>query len=402
MPHVELAAGVYWVGAVDWDARRFHGLTTPRGTTYNSYLIVDEKTVLIDGVRAPQADIHREHIAAIADPASIDYVISNHAEPDHSGNLETIMAAAPKARLLATKDGVKRLEHIYHGGWNVRAVEDGEELDIGRRSLRFIHAPLLHWPETMFTYDPASATLFSCDAFGAHIASTQRFADQLGCQAVLAETKKYFAFLICAYRKALLQAMAKLEPLEINTVAPSHGPCWRGGDVGLLLENCASWARLEPEEKAVIAFASMWGATRRMVGAAAEGVAAAGLPVRVYDLERSDLSEIIADAFNSRLVLLASPTFESGIYPPVEAFIPYLRVPRIKGMHVGCLGSFGWGGGSVPKLIGLLEAEGHQVYQPALTNRFFPDAEGLQACRDFGRGAAEWARAAEQKRFGSA
>lgn len=392
MNKVKLAGGVYWVGALDWDVRKFHGLSTPQGSTYNSYLIVDEKIALIDAVHASQSEVAIKHITAIVDPLKIDYVISNHSEPDHTGNLPAIMKAAPRAKLLATKDGVKRLQHIYRSQWNFQAVADGEELSLGKRTLKFIYAPLLHWPETMFTYDAADKILFSCDAFGAHVATTERFADELGCSFVLPYTRKYYGFLVSAYRKAVIQALNKIKGLDIEIIAPSHGPIWRGEDINILLKSYLSWANLELEDKAVIIYGSMWQGTRRMAYAIAEGLRDGGLKARVYNVEETEPSDIVADSFIARLILIGSPTFESGIYPPVEAFIPFIRIPRDKKKKVGCFGSFGWGGGSVPKLINILKAEGYEVLEPGLVIRFFPDAQALEECYRFGLKAAKWAK----------
>lgn len=390
MAPVELDEGIYWVGVVDWDIRDFHGLTTA-GSSYNAYLIVDEKVALIDTVNAGGAPTLFRHIAEVIDPARIDYVISNHSEPDHTGALPEVLKTVPNARLLASKDGVKRLGDIYHGDWNFQEVGDGHELSLGKRTLKFINAPLLHWPETMFTYCPEARTLFSCDAFGSHIASTERFVDELGVANAMPQTRKYYAFLIAAFRQAVLAAIGKIDGLDIGMIAPSHGPIWRG-DISPVVEAYSSWARLELRDEATIVYGTMWGGTGAMVEAIADGLKAGGLECRAWNIRETDPSDIIADLLDSRLILMGSPTFVSGIYPPVEAFIPFLRILRDKSKKVAVFGSYGWGGGATRKLTEILKVEGYEVMDEALAQRFFPGEDEIRECYEFGRGAAAWAR----------
>ncbi len=390
MAPVKINEGIYWVGEVDWDIRDFHGLTTSVGSTYNSYLVVDEKTALIDAVSKGGSTMLLRRISEIIDPSSIDYVISNHAEPDHSGALNSVMEAAPGARLLASKNGIRRLDDMYHAGWEMKAVDDGEEIFLGRKSLQFHNAPLLHWPETMFTYCPEARTIFSCDLFGAHIAGTSRFVDRLGAAYVLQHTRKYYAFLMASFRTSVLSAMKKMEPLEIDIIAPSHGPVWRD-DLSPLLDSYEEWANLNLLPKATIVYGTMWGGTGSMVDAVADGLKEGGLDCTAWNVVSTDPSDIIADLFDSSLVLIASPTFVSGIFPPVEAFIPFLRVPRDKSKKVACFGSYGWGGGAVRRLVEILKAEGYDVMDEQLAQQFFPGNEELKECYEFGRGAAEWA-----------
>lgn len=390
MKPVKLAKDIYWVGAVDWDIREFHGLSTLKGGTYNSYLIVDEKIVLVDAVKDSKAEFLLSNIADVVDPAKIDFVVSNHSEPDHSGSLPRIMDTATNARLVATPNGAKRLKEMYRRDWDFMPVKDGDELPLGERTLKFIHAPLLHWPETMFTYEPLSRILFSCDAFGAHIATTERFTDEVGESEVLSYAKKYYAFLIAPFRRNVLTALEKIDGLAIDAIAPSHGPVWRR-DLNLITGSYSKWANLEVEDKAVIVYGTMWGSTRRMAAAVAEGVADGGLKARVFDVQETLPSEIVDEILNCRLVLMGSSTFVSGIYPPVEAFIPFLRVIRDKSKKLGCFGSFGWSGGAVKRLNQVLKDEGYDVMEPGLAIQFTPTEEGMKQCYEFGKSAAKWA-----------
>ena len=393
MAPVQLTEGIYWVGVVDWDIRDFHGLSTTVGSSYNSYLVVSDKVALIDSADTGGASTLLRHISEIVDPAGIDFVISNHSEPDHSGALAEVMKVAKNAQLIANKDGVKRLEQMYHGGWNAREVGDGDEISLGKFTLRFFNAPLLHWPETMFTYCPEAGILFSCDAFGSHIASTERFVDELGAGKVLPHLRKYYAFLLANFRKAVLGAMDKVKDLQIDMIAPSHGPAWRNG-IDTVFENYRKWANLEVADKATIVYGTMWGGTETMVTAVADGLKAGGMECRAWNVKKTDPSDIVNDILDSRLILLASPTFVSGIYPPVEAIIPFLRIPRDKTKKMAVFGSFGWSGGATRKLAEILRAEGYDVMDEALQQRFFPGNDEVKECYEFGRGAAEWALAA--------
>lgn len=390
MSAISLSEGIWWVGVVDWGLREFHGLSAERGSSYNAYLVVDEKVALIDAVRGDLSETLLENIASVIDPSRIDYVISNHAEPDHSSGLGAVIDACGSPAVLATPNGVKRLKEMYRRDWRFQPVGDGEELSLGSRSLRFIHAPLLHWPETMFTYDVLSATLFSCDAFGAHLATTERFVDQLGAETVLDFTRQYYAFLVAPFRKSVLSALAKAAEVPVSVIAPSHGPVWRE-NTGMVTSAYYDWASLKYEDRAVIIYGSMWDSTRKMAYAIAEGVRQEGLEVRVFDVEKSVPSDIISACFLSRLTLLGSPTFVGGIYPPVEAFLPWLKVPRDSGRKMTCFGSYGWSSGAVKKLIAAQEANGYPVMEEGLALQFAPTAEGLAECADFGRRAARWA-----------
>lgn len=390
MSAIELSDGIWWVGAVDWELREFHGLTADRGSSYNAYLVVDEKVALIEAVRSDLTGVLLENVASVIDPARVDYIISNHAEPDHSSGLPEVIEACGGPPLLATPNGVKRLKEMYRRDWQFQPVGDGEELSLGGRSLKFIHAPLLHWPETMFTYDVCSATLFSCDAFGAHLATTERFTDQVGEETVLDYTRQYYAFLVAPFRKSVLSALSKASEVPVSVIAPSHGTVWRE-NTGLVTSAYYDWASLKYEDRAVIIYGSMWDSTRKMAHAIAEGVRQEGLEVRVFDVEKSVPSDIISACFLSRFTLLGSPTFVGGIYPPVAAFLPWLRVPRDNGRKMACFGSYGWSAGAVKKLIAALGADGYPVMEEGLALQFAPTTDGLAECVEYGRRAARWA-----------
>lgn len=391
MGAVNLAEGIWWVGAVDWEIKSFHGLSTPFGSSYNAYLVVGEKCALVDTVKADKAQVLLGHIKEIIDPARLDYIISNHAEPDHSGALPEVIAAAPGASLIASKEGAKRLNDMYRLDWQITPMGDGDEISLGGLSLNFINTPLLHWPETMMTWCPERRVLFSCDPFGAHMATTERFVDEVGTDYVLRYTRKYFAYLIAAYRSAMKQAFMKLKGLDTGMVCPSHGPVWRR-ELNRLMSSYASWSDLDLKDRATVIYGSMWGGTAHMAEAVADGLKQGGLETRAFNVDHSDPSDIIDEAFLSRVVVIGSPTFESGIYPPVEAIIPFLRIPRDKSKQMAVFGTFGWSGGAARKLHEILKAEGYQVNDEPLVLKFFPDEDGINHCREFGARIAEWAR----------
>jgi len=386
MNPVKIAKDVYWVGAIDWGLREFHGLRTPQGTTYNAYLIVDEKITLIDSVDKRFSDEMVDGIRKIVNPAEISYIVSNHAETDHSGSIPEIIELAKNARVIATQDGSKRLEAIFRAGWDCMTVKDFEELSIGKRKLRFIHAPMLHWPETMFTYLVEEEILFTCDAFGAHLATSKRFEDEV--EDPIPHAKKYYAFLVSPFSKNVQKAIEKVRGLEIKIIAPSHGPIWRR-NLERLLGNYSEWTSGKCYDKAVIVFATMYGNTEKMARAISDGLTSEGIDVKLYDLNSADWSQIVMDIFDSKAVAIGTPTFVGGVYPIVESFLPFLSIPRPKGKMCVVFGSYGWAGTAAGKLATMLENRGLRVVGSPLEIQFSPDKEGRERCVKLGRELAK-------------
>lgn len=385
MSRVELSEGVYWVGAIDWNIRNFHGYTTPRGTTYNAYLIVDEKIALIDTVKAPFTAEMLDRIREIVDPGKIDYMVSNHVEMDHSGGIPEVMRRC-QATVVTAERGKKGLTRVYKSDWPFQVVKEGEELSLGRRRLQFIEAPMLHWPDNILAYLPEQKLLFSSDAFGQHIASSWKYADQV--PYVFSEAAKYYANIVMPYSSMVLQALKKLDGKGIEMVAPSHGLIWRGPELGRAVQAYTDWSQGVAREKVLICYDTMWGSTDKMARAVVEGILRGGVEVSLYNLSVTDWSETIKEVLDAKAVLIGSPTLNKGLFPTVAGFLAYLKGLKPKGKLGASFGSFGWSGGAVTAANQELKSAGMEVVESGLEFAHVPDIEELEKCVAFGEQVA--------------
>jgi len=299
MQPVEIKPNVYWVGGIDWDLRNFHGYVTPRGSTYNSYLIIDDKITLVDTVKHYLADEMLDRIRAVVDPEEIDYVLVNHVEMDHSGSMPMVMEVAPNASIVTTSKGEKALEMHYGKDWEYMIVKTGDELKTGSRTLRFVETPMVHWPDNMVTYVPEDGLLLSNDAFGQHIASTERFVDEMGWDIVREEAASYYANIVFPYGDQVNKALDVVETLPLEMIAPSHGLIWRSHLTELLREY-RKWAGNETDRKALIVYDTMWGSTKEMALALQEGLEACGVPVTMKSLQTNHISQIVPHVLTAR------------------------------------------------------------------------------------------------------
>ncbi|RLC96842.1 MAG: FprA family A-type flavoprotein [Chloroflexi bacterium] len=385
MGNVRLAEGVYWVGAIDWNIRNFHGYSTRLGTTYNAYLVVDEKIALIDTVKAPFYSEMVSRVTELVPLQDIDYVVSNHVEMDHSGSLPMVMSEAKKAKLITLeKFGDSGLKKTFHTDWPLMPVKEGSEVELGKRRLRFIPTPMLHWPDSMCTYLVEDNILFSMDAFGQHMASSVRFDDEVGLDVVMPEAAKYYTNILMPFGDLILKAADKLSRLDIGMIAPSHGVIWRSHHEAIL-QAYAAWGRGDSRNKALVVYDTMWGSTEKMALALAQGIANEGPEVRVYNLTRSDQSDIMKEVLDARAVLVGSPTLNNGLFPSVAAFLTYLKGLKPKGKLGAAFGSHGWAGGAVKLAQQELGQAGIEVMDSGLAFKFVPTEEELSQCIDFGR-----------------
>ncbi|HPQ90132.1 MAG TPA: FprA family A-type flavoprotein, partial [Candidatus Mcinerneyibacteriales bacterium] len=346
MEPVRLKEGVYWVGGIDWKLRNFHGYSTGRGSTYNAYLIIDEKITLIDTVKEYLFDEMMERISKVIDPSKIDIIISNHVEMDHSGSLPKIMQVCPSARIYASPNGVRGLKAHYRKAWDFVEVKGGDTLSLGKRSLQFLLTPMVHWPDNMVSFCPEEKILFSNDSFGQHIASSERFDDEFPADIIWEEAAKYYANIVWPYSAQVRKELEAASALDFEMIAPSHGLVIRslaGQIVGLYQK----WAALETIKKAVVVYDTMWKSTEKMAFSIASAFEAKGYKVRLMSLQENHISDIMTELLDARTLCVGSPTLNNNMLPTVAAFLTYLKGLSCGGREALAFGSYGWGGQSI-------------------------------------------------------
>ncbi|NQT73388.1 MAG: anaerobic nitric oxide reductase flavorubredoxin [Chloroflexi bacterium] len=385
---------VSWVGKIDWELRKFHGneYSTHRGSTYNSYLIKEEKVALIDTVWNPFAKEFIKNLASEIDLNQIDYVIANHAESDHSGALPELMRHIPETPIYCTKNGVKSLKGHYHQDWNFNVVKTGDRLSLGQKELVFIEAPMLHWPDTMFCYLTEYNILFSNDAFGQHYASEFMFNDLVDQAELFAEAIKYYANILTPFSP---QVAAKIKEvlsfnLPLDIICPSHGVLWRDNP-GQIAEQYMQWADNYQENQVTIIYDTMWNGTRVMAEHIAEGIGLSDktVNVKLYNLAKRDKNDVITEVFKSKAILVGSPTVNKGILTSVAALLEEIKGLKFKNKKAAAFGCYGWSGESVKVIAESLTTAGFDVVDEGLKVTWNPDDAGIESCVDYGRGLPE-------------
>ncbi len=384
MKKVELKPEIYWVGGIDWDIRNFHGYETPRGTTYNAYLIIDEKITLVDTVKHYKFDEMISRIKEIIDPSKIDYIISNHVEMDHSGSIPKIKKLCPKAKVVTSTRGEKGLKKHYKEDYNYKVVKSGETLSIGKRTLHFVHIPMVHWPDSMVTYIPEEKLLLPNDAFGQHIASSERFDDEIDWGILKEEAAKYYANIVMPYGDQVVKALEVVGKLEIDMVAPSHGIIWRS-KIPKILEEYKKWANFEPENKALIIYDSMWGSTEKLAYSLFEGLEESGTPVSIRNLNDTHMSDIITEVLTSKLICLGSPTLNNGMMPTMGGFLTYLKGLRPRNKTGFVFGSYGWGGQAVKEIEKMIEPLSWEYPENSVNINYIPEEKDLKNMKEIGK-----------------
>jgi flavorubredoxin len=392
MHPVQILDNIFWVGAIDWNIRHFHGFTysTHRGTTYNAYLIVDEKTALIDSVHAPFTEEMIKRIREIIDPAKIDYVVANHVESDHSGAISEILKLAPQAKVVGTARCREGLQKHYFGDWNFQVVKTGDELSLGERSLKFIEAPMLHWPDSMFTYIENQGLLLPNDAFGQHLATSKRFDDEVDENVLMEEATKYYANILWPFSQLVIRKIEDIQKLglKISMIAPSHGIIWRR-DPMKIVNAYLRWARGEARSKILVVYDTMWGSTEKMAKAIVEGISREDVEVMLFRLPFSDHGDIIKELLDAKGLLVGSSTINNGILPTMAPFLVEMQGLRPRNRLAAAFGSYGWGGGAVKTIEEKLQKAGMEMVAPALTVQWVPDKGELQNCTEFGQAFAK-------------
>lgn len=384
----ELRSGVYWVGIVDWELREFHGheLSTHRGSTYNSYLILDEKNVLVDTVWEPFQDQLIENIREVIDPSKIDIVVANHAEADHSSSLPAVIRHAPDATIVVSRRGAESIEGHYHQRWNFKPVGTGDKINIGSNDLIFVEAPMLHWPDSMFTYLTGHNILMPNDAFGQHYASAYRFNDEVDQEELYEEALKYYVNILTPFSNLVLKKIDEVLALNlpVDIIAPSHGVIWRK-DPLQIVKKYQEWAAQQPEQRAVIIYDTMWHATRRMAEAIGDGLADEGIDYKIVHAAVTDRNDALVEVFKARTVVVGSPTLNNGVLPTIAPILLDLKGLKFKNKLGAAFGSYGWSGESVKFIESYLSQCNIPIIREGIKCKWQPRAEDLEACRAFGR-----------------
>ncbi|MBR4903282.1 MAG: FprA family A-type flavoprotein [Selenomonadaceae bacterium] len=373
---VKIGENIYWVGAVDWSMRNFHGYETGRGTTYNAYLILDDKITLIDTAKIDFKDELISRISSVINPAQIDIIVSSHVEPDHSGALKEIAALAPNAEIITTNpNGLKGLTARY-GKLNYKPVKAGDEISIGKRTLQFVPTPMLHWPDSMVTYCPEEKILFSNDAFGEHLATSMRFDDENDLATIFYEAKKYYANILMPFGKQAQTALKALGGLEMRMIATGHGVIWRS-HIDKIIDSYKKWSLGEVEERAVIVFDSMWHSTEILAQTITEAFAKRGIPAAYYDIKKNSLSDIVTNIFTSKYLAVGSPTINNQMMPTIAGFLCYLKGLRPVNHKAFAFGSYGWGGQSIGMVEDELKSAGFEIILDKIRIANVPTAQQL-------------------------
>jgi flavorubredoxin len=387
---IEVSRGIYWVGAIDWEIRDFHGYATPKGTTYNAYLIVDEKIALVDTVKEPFREELLARVAEIVDPAKIDYLIINHLERDHFGSFSHVLEAAKNAQVCASERGKKGIVDEYGDRFAVTAVKTGDILELGTKRLRFVEIPMLHWPDSMVTYVEPDRVLLSSDAFGQHVAGSQRFDREVDRHALLEDAKTYYANILMPFSPLVQGLLAKAPALDLAPaiIAPDHGLIWT--DPGTILDAYARWSRFEAKDKIVIVYDTMWESTEKMAHLIARGIIdEGGVEVKVFHLRKSPNSEAINEIQDGKAILVGSSTLNLGLFPTVGGFLYYLKGLKPKNKLASAFGSYGWSGGAVKEIMARLKEMGLELVEPAPDFKYPMTKQQELECIEFGRKIAQ-------------
>lgn len=395
MGAVEIKPGIFWVGAIDWSVRDFHGYITPQGTTYNNYLILDTHVTLVDTVKHDFSEYTVDNIRQLVDPAKIEYIVINHIENDHMSSIDRIMALAPQALIHITARGKKGLDRFFDTSkWQFRIVKTGDILNTGAKTITFLETPMLHWPDSMMSYLQEDKLLISQDAFGQHVASSARFddeyCDQYSVAALEHAVRDYYANILMPFGaliKSKLAEVAKLG-LAIDMIAPDHGIIWRK-DPGKILQMYLDMANDKADLRVVIVYDTMWHSTEHMTIPLMEGIRAAGVDVEVIKLRATPMSRAIKRIWESRAMLVGTPTLNNIMFPSVAEFLTHLRGLRPKNRLAGAFGSFGWGGGAVKEAYAEFKRMGLEAVEPGVEVLYRPSVEDEKKCYEFGKLFAE-------------
>ncbi len=383
MEKIELKPNIFWVGGIDWDIRNFHGYSTNRGTTYNAYLIIDEKITLIDTVKPKFKGEMLSRIKEIINPKKIEYIVSNHVEMDHSGSLTEMTELCPNATIITSTRGEKGLKKHYKKNLNLKVVESGDTLNIGKRNLTFVHIPMVHWPDSMVTYIKEDKLLLSNDSFGQHIASSERFDNEVEWGILKEEAAKYYANIVMPYGSQVEKALSTIENLDIKMIAPSHGIIWKN-NINNIIKEYKKWSKHESENRALIIYDTMWGSTEKIAYSLREGINETGLNVSLRNLKTSHFSDIMSEIMTSKLILFGSPTLNNGLLPTMGGFLSYMKGLRPRNKIGFVFGSYGWGGQAVGEIEKIINDLSWEIPVKSVNINYIPDENDLKEIKNIG------------------
>ncbi len=383
--NTQLKEGINWVGYIDWNVRDFHSYVTSYGATYNAYLVQDEKTALIDTVKPPYGKQLLDNIAKYTDIGKLDYIVINHAEMDHAGSLSVIVEKCPQATIVCTAK-CKTILEAYNDNtadWNFKIVKSGDEISLGKKTLSFLETPMVHWPESMFTYIPEDKLLFSMDGFGQHYASINRFDDEVNLDKIMYEAEKYFANIVMLYGKNIFKVLEAAAKLEIEMIAPAHGVIWRS-NLDKIINAYKEWVVCKPKPKVLVIYDTMWESTKKMGEAIVEGASIKGVEVKLIYIRASSLTDIATEVLGAAAIALGSSTLNMGMMPMMGATLTYLKGLRPANKAGFAFGSGGWGKGGAEEIDKVMsEMKIERLIEP-LKCKWKPSKEVLDECREAG------------------
>jgi flavorubredoxin len=387
MQPVEIKKGIYWVGAVDWNIRDFHGYSTLKGTTYNAYLVMDEKITLFDTVKKPFVNDLICNISRIVDPKKIDYLVVNHVEMDHSGAVPEIVDLVQPEKVICSAMGKAALiDHYHREDLPFEVMDTGKTINLGARTVHFVETRMLHWPDSMLSYLKEDRLLISSDGFGQHWATSQRFDDEVDMHELLSHAAKYYANILLLFSPLVQKLLANVQKmgLEIDMIAPDHGLIWRSHP-GKIIEAYDTWSKQQATNKAVIIYDTMWQSTEKMAFAIADGLAQEGIDVKMLNLKLNHRSDVMTEVLDAKAIILGSPTLNNGILPPMADLLCYMKGLRPAGKIGFAFGSYGWSGESVKLMTEALEAMKVKILDGGMKVKFAPTHDDFVKCAELGR-----------------
>ena len=374
----QLKNDIYWTGYIDWDLRIFHGYSTPEGSTYNAYLLPDEKPTLIDTVKYYGFDEMLTRIREVIDPERIEYIVSNHTEMDHSGSIDKLLEICPNAEVVCSPKGAEGLSRHFKKNWKLKVVNNGDKLKIGKKTLQFFLMPMVHWPDSMATYVVEDKVLLPNDAFGQHYASFERYADEAGIDLVMEAAAKYYANIVLPYGAQVQKVLAALQGLDIEMIGPSHGLIWRRKeDIARIVTAYKKWSAYESDKRVTIVYDTMWHSTESMALKLIELLEKESIPCMRMNLSLTHISDAMTQVMNSKVVLIGSPMLNNHVLPTIGGFLTYLKGLKPKNRYAASFGSYGWAAIGFKELEESIKEAGMELITEGRYIKFIPDENEL-------------------------